>query len=656
MRRTSKAASRAARAPGRDAIRRYAWKEAFELLSAADEAGDDLGPEDLEELGEASWWVARLDVGIPARERAYRAHLEADNPRRAAIVAIAVAKDHFALGRSSIGMAWFSRAEDLLSKEPDCLEEGHLERTRAVMALEGTKQFHEALEHARRAEELARRFGDRDLLGLAIQDQGRALVAMGQVDEGWKLLDEATVAAVSGELSPYVTALIYCNTITVCKHVGDWRRAGEWSDAAKRWCELQAIAGFPGMCRVYRAGVMLLRGDWSAAEREARAACDELEGFNVEYAAEAFYELGDVKLHIGDLRAAEEAFSRAHELGRDPQPGLARLRLAQGNLKAAGTCITGALSEAKAELERAALLPTRVEIALAARDLDAATEATEELEAIGATYGTTALRASAHTARGHLALAKNDATVALENLRRAQRLWQELDAPYEAAAVRLLLARAYLESENEDAAVLEARSAATAFDRLGAVAAFRQASELAGEAPARDALGRDRARKTFMFTDIVKSTELVEAIGDDAWHDLVRWHDDALRGLFATHGGEEVDHAGDGFFVAFDSVTSAIECAATIQRMLSEHRRTQGFAPQVRIGLHAADSTRRGSEYKGRGVHEAARIATVAGAGEILVSRAAIDGVSVRFSVSEPRAVTLKGISHPVEVVSVEWR
>jgi class 3 adenylate cyclase len=643
-------------AEGRDAIRRFAWAEAFELLSAADEAGDDLGPEDLEELGEASWWVARLDIGIPARERAYRAYLEADDPRRAAIVAIAVAKDHFALGRSSIGMAWFSRAEELLSKEPECLEEGHLERTRALMALEGTKQFDEAFEHARRAEELARRFGDRDLLALGIQDQGRALVGKGEVDEGWKLLDEATVAAVSGELSPYVTGVIYCNTITVCKHVGDWRRAGEWSEAAKRWCERQAIAGFPGMCRVYRAGVMLMRGDWSAAEREARAACEELGGFNVEYAAEAFYELGDVKLHIGDLVAAEEAFSRAHELGRDPQPGLARLRLAQGNLKAAGTCITGALSEAGAELERAALLPTRVEIALAAGDLDAASEATEELEAIAATFGTIALRASAHTARGHLALAKKDATVALENLRRARRLWQEVDAPYEAATVRLLLARAYLESDNEDSAVLEARSAAAAFDRLGAMAAFREASELGGEAPARDAIGRDRVRKTFMFTDIVRSTELVEAIGDNAWHDVVRWHDDALRGLFATHGGEEVDHAGDGFFVAFDNVISAIECAATIQRMLSEHRRTQGFAPQVRIGVHSAESTRRGAEYKGRGVHEAARIAGEAEGGEILVSSAAIEGENVRFSLSKPRAVTVKGIAYPVEVVSVQWR
>jgi class 3 adenylate cyclase len=641
---------------GRDSIRRHAWAEAFELLSAADQAGEGLTPQDLDELGQASWWVARLDVGIPARERAYRDYLEDRQPRRAAIVAIAVAKDHFALGHSSIGMAWINRAEELLAKEPECVEQGHLARIRSVIALEGTKQFDDALEHARQAEGLARRFRDRNLLAMAIQDQGRALMGKGNVEEGWKLLDEATVAAVSGELSPYVTGVIYCNTISVCKHVSDWRRAGEWSEAAKRWCERQSIAGFPGMCRVYRASVMLMRGDWNAAERDARAACEELGGFNVEYAAEAFYELGEVKLHVGDFAAAEQAFARSHELGRDPQPGLARLYLAQGNVKAADSCISRALSETEIELERAALLPARLEVAIAAGNLGAAARAAEELAEIAATFGTVALAASTHAARGRLSLARNEAPDAVKELRHARRLWQEIDAPYEAAAMRLLLAQAYLHMEDTESAVLEARSAAASFDRLGAGLEFRKAQELTGGSPHGDSFRRDPVRKTFMFTDIVRSTSLVEAIGDDAWHDLVRWHDDTLRGLFATHGGEEVDHAGDGFFVAFDDVASAIECAAFIQRMLVQHRRTHGFAPQIRIGLHAADSTRRGSEYKGKGVHEAARIASAAAGGEILVSRAAISNEKVRFALSEPQKVTLKGISDPVEVVSVDWR
>ncbi|MQB01145.1 MAG: hypothetical protein GEU78_12770 [Actinobacteria bacterium] len=641
---------------GRDAIRRYAWAEAFEALSAADRESETLAPKDLDELGQASWWVARLDVGIPARERAYRDYLEEGQPRRAATVAIAVAKDHFAVGHPSMGMAWINRAEGLLADEPECVELGYLARTKSVLALDGTKRFDEALVHARRAEELARKFQDRELLAMAIQDQGRALVGLGQVEDGWKLVDEATVAAVAGELSPYVTGVVYCNTITACKHAADWRRAGEWTEAAKRWCERQAIAGFPGMCRVFRAGVLLMRGDWITAEREARAACEELGSFNVTYAAEAFYELGEVRLHVGDLAAAEQAFTRSHDLGRDPQPGLARLYLVQGNLKAAESCISRALSETEIELERAVLLPTRVEVAIASGDHRVAAEATGELEEIAATFRTAALTAAAHTARGRLALATNNAPGALKDLRDARRLWQEIDAPYQAAVVRLLLAHAYRDMEDGESAGLEASSAAAAFDRLGAGRELREALEVSGSSPPRAAIGRDRARKTFMFTDIVNSTSLVGVIGDDAWHDVVRWHDDTLRGLFTTHGGEEVDHAGDGFFVAFDDVVPAVECAASIQRMLVQHRQTSGFAPQVRIGLHAADSTRRGSEYKGRGVHEAARIASSAEAGQILVSRATIGDETIRFDLSEPQEVTLKGITDPVEVLSVDWR
>ena len=158
-----------------------------------------------------------------------------------------------------------------------------------------------------------------------------------------------------------------------------------------------------------------------------------------------------------------------------------------------------------------------------------------------------------------------------------------------------------------------------------------------------------------MFTDIVRSTNLVEAIGDEAWSDLVRWHDKTLRSLFAAHGGDEVDHAGDGFFVAFPDPARALEAAIAIQRRLADHRREHGFAPQVRIGLHATEAARQGAGYRGRGVHEAARISALADGGEIVASRETVDDVH-RFAVSSPREVTLKGIDAPVEVVSVDWR
>jgi class 3 adenylate cyclase len=162
-----------------------------------------------------------------------------------------------------------------------------------------------------------------------------------------------------------------------------------------------------------------------------------------------------------------------------------------------------------------------------------------------------------------------------------------------------------------------------------------------------------RVMKTFMFTDIVGSTSLVEVLGDEAWETVLRWHNTALREAFVAHNGEEISTTGDGFFVSFDSPDLAVAAAVAIQRRLAEHRSTQGFAPQVRIGLHASDATQAGGDFSGKGVHEAARIAALAGAGEIVASLATV-GESQRTS--GHRSETLKGLSEPIEVVNVDWR
>ena len=164
-----------------------------------------------------------------------------------------------------------------------------------------------------------------------------------------------------------------------------------------------------------------------------------------------------------------------------------------------------------------------------------------------------------------------------------------------------------------------------------------------------------RVLKTFMFTDIVKSTNLAEAMGDGAWLELLRWHDETLRSTFASHQGEEVGTTGDGFFVSFDSPDAALACAVAIQRRLADHRRQHGFAPQVRIGLHASEAAQVDGDFRGRGVHEAARIAALGEGDEIVASKATV-GDAAQYPVSEPRTVTLKGLSEPVEVVSVDWR
>jgi class 3 adenylate cyclase len=639
---------------GREALRRHAWHEAFEHFRGADTT-EPLPPEDLEKLAEAAMWIGRLDDCIAVRERTLAAYLERGNRRRAGFIALLLGHDHFAKGQSSLANGWVRRAERLLESEQTSIEYGHLLRARGLLA----KNPDEGLSHARAAYELATRLGDRDLAALELQEQGRLLVAKGEVVQGLALLEDAAMHAVSGTLGPLATGDIFCNAIDVCRRLADLGRASEWTDAARQWCDRQGILGFPGVCRVHRAGILRLRGALLDAAREATDACEELRPYSLGATAEAFYELGEVRFRLGDLTAAEEAFRQAHELGRDPQPGLALLRLAQGKVEAARTAIKSALAdESRDQLARSQLLPAQVEIALTVGDLDGARAAADELRAIAAVYGTPALEAVAQCMRGQVQLAVGDEAGALRSLRAGCRLWQELDAPYETARARMALAAVYRAAGDLETASLELAAGRLAFERLGAVFDVARAVEVQAAAALTHAAEPKSPRaetRTFMFTDIVRSTQLVEAIGDEAWTDLVRWHDQTLRALFTAHGGEEVDHAGDGFFVAFREVRPAIDCSVAIQRTLLEHRRRQGFAPQVRIGLHCASAQRHESGYRGKGIHVAARIAALAEAGEILASEETLEAAP-EIARSASRSVMLKGLSDSLRVITVGWR
>ena len=625
-------------------------------MQAAD-ATEPLAPQDLERMAEAALWVGRLQESIQGYERAHTGYLDRGDRRRAGFMALQAAHAYFATGKEALAKGWLKRAERLLESEQDSIEYGHLLRARGL----NTKDPDEALSYARAAYDLATRLGDRDLAALQLQEQGRILIAKGEVADGLALIEEVAVSAVSGELGPLTTGDIYCNAIDVCRRLADFSRASEWTDAARQWCDRQGILGFPGVCRVSRASILRLRGALTDAAGEVARACEELRPYGVGPLGEAFYEMGEIRLRLGDLPAAEEAFKQAHELGRDPQPGLALLRLAEGKREAARAAIKSALADdSRDRLARAHLLPAQVRIALAAGDAETARIAVEELETIAATFATPAMEAAALCARGQLQLASGDAPGAQRSLRTGCRRWQELDAPYETAQARMALAAAHRAAGDLETAALELAAARAAFERLGAV--IEAAEAAAAQAATTDPTGPDepepprRETRTFMFTDIVRSTQLIEAIGDEAWADLVRWHDQALRALFATHGGEEVDHAGDGFFVAFPSTLPALQCSVAIQRALLEHRRQQGFAPQVRIGLHAAAAERRRDAYRGKGVHIAARIAALAEAGEILASVGTVESPPSGIKLSSPRTVILKGLSEPLDVVSLHWR
>jgi tetratricopeptide (TPR) repeat protein len=454
---------------GRAAFARNAWREAHDGLSAAD-ATRSLEAEDLERLAEAAWWMSDGTACVRARERAYRQYLQRGQSRAAASVALALAEDYFHRLARSVGQGWLRRAERHLEGLPDVPERGWLYRLRFVVALDAERKPEEAMEYADRALEIARRVGDTDLEALALQDRGRVLVVLGRVKDGMALIDEAMTAATAGELTPRTTGRVYCNMMSTCERLGDFGRAAEWYDAAHSWCEPHAHSGYPGICRVHRAGILRLQGALTEAEHEARRAAEELTDFLADVAGEAFYELGEIRLCTGDLPGAGEMFNEAHARGRDPQPGLASLRLAEGRPEAARSMIERALIDpGLTALDRAKLLPAVVKIRVACGEIAAAAEGVSELETITKTYSSPALVASAALARGRVELARGEAEQAMLHLRRSCRIWAEIDLPIELAQTRLLLSRAYSALGNADEAELEKRTAQAAMDRIGAL-------------------------------------------------------------------------------------------------------------------------------------------------------------------------------------------
>src|SRR6185312_13606849 len=301
----------------------------------------------------------------------------------------------------------------------------------------------------------------------------------------------------------------------------------------------------------------------------------------------------------------------------------------------------------------------QVEITIAAGDLGAAKAAVEELESIAVDFGRPLFKAGAMTARGELLLGENKAGEASPVLGQSWRLWQTSDLPYEAAKARLRYAEALAAEGDEATSKRDLRAARSTFERLGATTEVRRVDELLGDdaGAASVAHATHKVVRTFMFTDIVTSTDLVGLIGDDAWSELLRWHDRELRDAFGKHHGVVIDHTGDGFFVAFEHAGDGIDAAVEVQRRLLRHRRDHGFAPWVRIGLHTAEAIHEGGNYRGQGVHVAARVGAAATREEILVSQATVDAAkAIRFTLAEPRSVQLKGVSEPVQVQSVAWR
>jgi class 3 adenylate cyclase len=633
----------------RQARARSAWRDAYDAYSTA--ATDDLEPADLESFADAAWWTGRRDEAISMRQRAYAAFVSAGEKPSAARVALALAWDHMTSNALSVSRGWFAKAERLLEAQPESVEHGHLVLFRGFTALFVEGDIGGALPDFERGYELSQRLSDRNLEAMALVGKGKALVVSGEVEQGLMLLDEATAAATGGGLQPFAAGFIYCCTIESCQDVGDYRRAAEWTEAANRWCDSLDVRGMPGACRVHRASIMRLRGNWPEAEEQALSACEELHDFNRFVTAIGYYEIGEIRRRQGDFAAAEEAYGKANEWGHVPQPGLALLRLAEGKVEAAVAGIRHALEHVDGPLAQIRVLPAQVEIAIAAGDLKGARAAADELEGLVDSYKIGAARAPAfdaalNVAAGQLKLAEGDAEAAAAHLRRAREAWKKVGAPYEEAHVRMLLGIAFRREGDEHAATTELDGALATFKRLGAKLDEQRVSEL---------LGKVASRRTFLFTDIVDSTKLLGTLGDEKWKKLLARHNQLVRERIAESGGEMIKQTGDGFFASFENPKAAIEAAVAIQRALD----AEIVAPDVRIGAHAGGAFRtevNSTDYGGEGVHVAARIGAVAGGGEILVSRETLEGFGSGLRLSEPRTELLKGFEQPVDVVSVEWR
>jgi class 3 adenylate cyclase len=629
----------------REAAPRHHWREAYEGYAAA--SGDALTPEDLERYAEAAWWMGNRNDAVGLRQRSYTAYLAEGDKLLAARIAITLFWDHMSNGAFAVARGWLAKAERLLEALPESPVHGYLVVSRAFGMLFG--DLGPAGEAFDEAYELSQRFGDPELEAMALVGKGKMLVSSGDVEKGLALLDEATAAATGGGLRPFAVGFIYCCTIDACQSVGDYRRAQEWTDAANRWCDTLDVSGMPGACRVHRASIMRLKGDWPQAEEQALNACKELSEFNRFVTGFGHYEIGEIRRRRGDFAAAHEAYADASQWGHEPQPGLALLELAEGKVEGATAGIARALEHVESPLQRLQILPARVEIALAASDIATARAAAEELELLVDEYKIGQVRAPAfdatvQVAQGQIALAEGDAEAAAQSLRRARELWQAVGAPYEIAQARLLLGLAYRRQGDEHAASAELEAAKSQFAKLGAKL---------DEARVDEVFGRVETSRTFLFTDIVDSTAFLAREGDEKWRKVLARHDELLRDGIRANGGEIIKHTGDGFFAAFDSPKGAVAAAIAIQRLLA----SETYAPEVRIGAHAGGAFRtRPGDYGGEGVHLAARIGAAADGGEILVSRETLDGYSTAFRTSDARSQQLKGFEEPVEVVSIEWR
>ena len=455
---------------GRASYAAAAWVDAHDTLTNVDRASP-LALPDLELLAESCYMLGRDDEYVEALERAHNAYVESGDIARAVRLAFWIGHNGMHRGQIARAGGWFGRARRLLEDMgTDCVERGYM---LIPMWLEQMSRGDYKAVYAAtlEAEAIAERFGDVDLVWLARDEQGHALVNLGEAAKGLRLVDEVLIAAASGEISPIPTGIVYCNTIAYCRDAFELRHVQEWTQAFTVWCDRQPeMVTHNGLRLVHRAEMTQLSGSWAEAMDQAREAGARYTQGALNQAAQgqALYRQGEIYRLRGEFTKAENAYKETSGLGLDPQPGMALLRLAQGKKDAAASAIRRVVAERTKPLERVAVLPAYVQITVATGELDRAAAACNDLDEITEVQPTEALLAMAANERGRLSLAQGDPARALEWLRRALGLWHSLQAPYEIARAKVLIAHACRELGDDDSAALELEAARDAFERLDA--------------------------------------------------------------------------------------------------------------------------------------------------------------------------------------------
>jgi len=448
---------------------RQSWRQAHELFSAADREGP-LGPDDLDRLATCALMIGNESESVDIWAKAHHDFLASGAVEQAARCAFRIGYGLAFRGQVAHASGWLARARRILDDAAaDSVVRGYLllpDAFRAAIAGE----FARAHELFTQAEAIGQRFGDGDLIAFGRQGQGRTLIKMGRLAEGVALLDEVMVAVTAGELMPMSVGDIYCSVIDACSEIFDLRRAVEWTTALERWCEAQSDhIPYRGMCLIHRAEILQLQGSWTDALGEAERACDRLLVPPPRPAAgRACYQRAELHRLRGEFDKAEASYRQAAELGRKPQPGLALLRLAQGDTEAALGSIRQAVDRASSPVVRSRMLGAFVEILLAVNDTESARGAARELEEIAESLDAPFLRACAAHCAGAVDLAEGNATRALVSLQNARDIWRDVEAPYDEAKTRVLIAVASRSVGDEDTAALELDAARAMFERLGA--------------------------------------------------------------------------------------------------------------------------------------------------------------------------------------------